>query len=465
MQKIVIPYYSDLQSILGLQCLAEAPGLIWYHNGQDQKDSEWLSAWPTEEYEYLGNQRIRVIDLHNNRKIITDDWFEFLKANMPNLEPLNGAKFNGGLAGHLSYDLGLELLNIRSRLPKTELPLATVGQYLWCLYVDHSLKSSYIVIQDDCPQSIVEKIYKLITIIENNPPASPPEPNLLDTDWHCNFNQHDYRNAFTKIKRYIVAGDVYQINLTRQWVNEHNGTDDWALYGKLTKAMPAPFSVFQRSNNHSLLSVSPERFIQIMDGKIMTQPIKGTRPRSTNIEQDLAFRRELENSKKDKAENLMIVDLLRNDVAKNAVPGSISVEKLFEVQSFKNVHHLVSTITAVLDATKHPLDVLRDAFPGGSITGAPKKRAMEIIDELETVRRGNYCGCSFYLTADQQLDSNILIRTITLHKDQLSCSGGGGIVFDSNCEAEYEESSVKVNNILNSLKNNKGMQSAPLPSR
>ena len=448
LQKINIPYCANILTLSDMGLLTQAQGLIWFHSGQDKKNSEWLSAWPSEVYEYLGQGRIRINKDEQHTDITGADWFEFLKQKMPNLPPLNGVNFNGGLAGYLSYDLGLEMLDIKSQLAATTLPLATVGLYLWCIHTDHEAQTSCVLIQDDCPASVVEKISILVKQLRAPIIQSTLKTPKLAGKWQCDVTKTDYEKAFSTIKNYIVEGDAYQINLTRQWKNQCTDGNDWALYSRLTQLMPAPFSVFHRTPSCSLLSVSPERFVKILEGNILTQPIKGTRPRSKNKQRDIALKQELADSKKDQAENLMIVDLLRNDIAKNAVPGSIKVDKLFEVQSFRNVHHLVSSISGKLDSTKHPLDVLRDAFPGGSITGAPKKRAMEIIDELEAVRRGNYCGCSFYLTAEDQLDSNILIRTVTLQNNELTCSGGGGIVFDSNCVAEFDESSIKVERIL-----------------
>ncbi len=446
-----LTYSPDTSTITNL--FKDAPGLIWYHSGHETLESEWVSAWPTEEYSYLGKSNIQVSDFLGHSEIHHADWFEFLKlkANQHTHSPSN-LKFTGGLAGHLSYDLGLELLGITSRHAATIQPLAVVGLYHWCVYFDHQNKRTYLITHRQCPKDIIDRVKERLSATEQFPdkPIQSTAKNTVEP-WQCGMSRNQYDVAFARIKAYIVEGDAYQINLTRQWTSQTSGTNDWTLYRQLIEKMPAPFSVFHRTKDHSLLSVSPERFIQIQGNTMITQPIKGTRPRSAIPAEDLRHKAELMNSEKDRSENLMIVDLLRNDLSKNAQAGSVAVDELFALHSFTNVHHLVSTIRATLADGKHPLDALRDAFPGGSITGAPKKRAMEIIDELETVRRGNYCGCSFYLSADLQFDSNILIRTVTWTNNTLSCSGGGGIVFDSDCDSEFAESEVKVRKILTTL--------------
>ncbi len=449
MQITPIPYFSATTTYLSP--LHNAPGLIWYHGGVNGQQNEWISAWPTKEFEYLGHQQIRIrSQLNDNPLTVNEAWIPFLENQIPELETADTDLFHGGLAGHFSYDLGLERHNIHSKHLKNDQPLAVVGRYDWAINIDHIQKQAWLIIQDACPKEILNSI----NTIKSDITRIKEGPNNISSSlqqWDCNMSQSQYQESFQKIKDYLIAGDCYQVNLTRQWVLKDDTLNDLSLYLKLAEDMPAPFSVFHRTNNYSLLSVSPERFISIEDNIATTQPIKGTRKRGNNAEEDKSLIYELENSSKDRAENLMIVDLLRNDLAMNAVAGSVNVEKLFEVQTLNNVHHLVSTITAQVKPNTTPLKVLFDAFPGGSITGAPKKRAMEIIDEVETVRRGVYCGCSFYLTANNKMDSNILIRSVTLNDNTLTCSGGGGIVFDSECESEYLESEIKVKKILEAI--------------
>lgn len=453
MQFITLPYSEN--PWLYLSKIADWPGLIWYHNGKEDRHQEWISALPSRNFEYLGAGKTKISHYQAHTEFRDGDFFDLLKAETPCPDSDDKEPFGGGLAGHLAYDLGLEMHNIRStRSAESLAPLAVVGLYEWSLQINHSKGSAQLCIQDSCPGSIRSALSELADNLRNTSETNMISSAPAVTEWHCAMDKPYYENAFHQLKDYIVAGDVYQVNLTRQWVSESadlKQESDLALYYRLSHAMPAPFSVFHRTDSHSLLSVSPERFVQVRDGRIMTQPIKGTRPRGKTPAEDKLQSKELLNSEKDRAENLMIVDLLRNDIAKNAQPGSVQVDKLFEVQSFRNVHHLVSTISAVQKTTSHSLDILRDAFPGGSITGAPKKRAMEVIEELETTNRGNYCGCSFYINSRGDLDSNILIRTITLTDGRLTCSGGGGIVHDSEVQAEYDESAVKVQRLLSSL--------------
>ncbi|MFT7289843.1 MAG: para-aminobenzoate synthetase component 1 [Reinekea sp.] len=451
-----IPYTPENR--FGIDLLASQPGLIWFHSGSQTIGCEWFSAWPSVEYQYLGQQQIRVTDHSGDQRILTGDFFDCLKTHCPTIEGHEAIVFGGGLAGHLSYDFGLELHKVPSQFPSSSAPLAVVGQYDWSISIDHTQQRAFLVLQEYCPPAIAARARSLADQLTAARPASPAAvapraARAADaaSHWTCDMSEQRYATAFQQIQDYIVSGDVYQANLTRQWSKSATGLTDWAIYQHLINAMPAPFSMFHRHIHCSLLSVSPERFIQIRQGRMQAQPIKGTRPRGRDAEQDEMFRQELFNSEKDRAENLMIVDLLRNDLARHAKPGSVQVTGLFEIQSFNNVHHLVSTVVAEMKESAHPLDVLRDAFPGGSITGAPKKRAMAVIDELETTRRGHYCGCSFFLGGDGYLDSNILIRSVSLAGDTLTCSGGGGIVYDSECAAEYAESEVKVHAIMTAL--------------
>ncbi|MDG1445462.1 MAG: anthranilate synthase component I family protein, partial [Methylophilaceae bacterium] len=232
--------------------------------------------------------------------------------------------------------------------------------------------------------------------------------------------------------------------------------DSWLAYKKLRAISPAPFMAFMQLPNadHALqiLSNSPERFIQVLGRHVETRPIKGTRPRGVDLKQDLAHAKALQDSRKDQAENVMIVDLLRNDIGKSCEIGSVKVDQLFQLQSFANVHHLVSMITAKLNDSATVIDLLRGCFPGGSITGAPKVRAMQIIEELEPSRRGLYCGAIGYIGFDGNMDTNIAIRTAVVNDSELSYYAGGGIVADSTGEKEYLETLDKASTMRQLLK-------------
>jgi para-aminobenzoate synthetase component 1 len=257
----------------------------------------------------------------------------------------------------------------------------------------------------------------------------------------------EYDTAFNTIQGYIQAGDCYQINLAQRFSTDYRG-EPWAAYLRLRKAAAAPFSAFIKTADSSLMSLSPERFIQSRNQRVNTAPIKGTIGRGRNRKEDEAMAQQLLNSTKDRAENLMIVDLLRNDLGKSCLPGTIEVDELFELQSFETVHHLVSSISGQLRDGIDPLDLLSSCFPGGSITGAPKIRAMEIIEELEPHRRSAYCGAIGYISCDGQMDTNIAIRSLVCNGQRIHCWAGGGIVADSNADSEYRECMTKIEKLL-----------------
>ncbi len=261
------------------------------------------------------------------------------------------------------------------------------------------------------------------------------------------------------VQKYLLEGDCYQVNLAQRFAAQASG-DAYAAYLELRQSSPAPYSAFLDWPQAQILCASPERFLQVRQGRVETKPIKGTRARSDDAVEDARLAEELRHHPKDRAENLMIVDLLRNDLGKSCEPGSVRAPKLFEVESFANVHHLVSTVEGKLQSGRDALDVLRDCFPGGSITGAPKQRAMEIIEQLEPNRRGIYCGAIGYIGHDGNMDTNIAIRTLVYSEDSIRCWAGGGIVADSQCEAEYQETLDKVSAILELLQRFGGKMTA-----
>ena len=259
----------------------------------------------------------------------------------------------------------------------------------------------------------------------------------------------DYEAAFNQVKAYIQAGDCYQINLAQRFQASFEGSSLEAFL-RLMRSVPSPYAAYMNTGSETYLSCSPEHFISIHGPHLRTDPIKGTRPRHADPVKDAALQQALLASVKDQAENLMIVDLLRNDLGRMALTGSVKVPELFRLESFQNVHHLVSTVEARLRPDVHPLRALLSCLPGGSITGAPKKRAIEIIAELECAPRESYCGSQF-LASPTQWVSNITIRTLQLQGSTLTLWGGGGIVADSECRSEYNESLVKINHIAAAL--------------
>jgi len=265
-----------------------------------------------------------------------------------------------------------------------------------------------------------------------------------------NESKQTYLKALEIIRQYLTAGDCYQINYTQCFTAEFHG-DPLSAYLSLRRAVPSPFSAFLNWADESILSISPERFITINGNKAQTQPIKGTTTRGANSTEDTKLIQELKACEKNRAENLMIVDLMRNDFNKHCNPHSVKVPKLFEVQSFANVHHLVSTVTGEIPSGLNHVDFILSCFPGGSITGTPKKRAMEIIDELENQARGVYCGIIGYFSCNKNTTFNIAIRTLHIQNSKISAWAGGGIVLDSEPDQEYQESLNKIMSLLATL--------------
>jgi len=257
----------------------------------------------------------------------------------------------------------------------------------------------------------------------------------------------EYGRTFARVKSYLLEGDCYQVNLAQCFSAPVSG-DPFAGYQALRWLNPAPFSAYLKTPFARILSSSPERFLAVREGRVETRPIKGTRPRGRTPEADAALQQELAESAKDRAENLMIVDLLRNDLGRVCTPGSVQVPELFAVESYATVHHLVSTVTGRLAPGRDAASLLRACFPGGSITGAPKIRAMEIIEELEPRRRGVYSGAIGYLGFDGAMDTNIAIRTLIHGANQIRFWAGGGIVHDSRVEEEYRETLDKAAALL-----------------
>ncbi len=350
--------------------------------------------------------------------------------------------FLGGALGLFGYDLGrrFERLPTQAQADIT-LPEMAVGIYDWALIVDHQRQQVSLLSYDD-PQQRLQWL--------ESQTRQPAEPFSLTSSWQSNMSRQQYGEKFRQVQAYLRSGDCYQVNLAQRFQARYRG-DEWQAFCRLNAANRAPFSAFIRLPEGAILSLSPERFIQLHQGDIQTRPIKGTLPRLDSPQEDVRQAATLAHSPKDRAENLMIVDLMRNDIGRVAVPGSVRVPELFVVEPFPAVHHLVSTITARLPATLDASDLLRAAFPGGSITGAPKVRAMEIIDELEPQRRSAWCGSIGYLSLCGNMDTSITIRTITAWQGQLYCSAGGGIVADSEEAAEYQETFDKVNRILHQL--------------
>lgn len=366
-------------------------------------------------------------------------------------ESHNGLPFQGGLAGFIAYP------KLKNR-GEMQVLSAYIGVYLWAIVVDHVAETTALLMHPACAEDVRASLCTALAQL-----TPPKQFDKLEEELvlHHSFKPHmsvnTYAQAFDSIEQYIHAGDVYQVNLTQKFSAPCRGS---ALSGYLTlrRASPGPFNAFIDLGSEALLCLSPERFLLVAGGRLETKPIKGTRKRLADPAADKLQIEALLSSEKDKAENLMIVDLLRNDMGKVSKTGSVKVTELFALKTFSNVHHLVTTITAELAANLDAIDALSACFPGGSITGAPKLRAMEIIEEVEASARGPYCGSVFYWDSAGRLDSNIAIRSLRWVKgiyeqesDGIECWAGGGIVADSTCEDEYAECFHKVQNLLDAL--------------
>jgi para-aminobenzoate synthetase component 1 len=390
-----------------------------------------------------GNQT--TITQNGEFEVSEEDPFLLLKNCLkPYKTPKADVFFSGGAVGYFAYDLARRVEKLPSHArPVAELPEMMIGIYDWAVLVDHREQRSYLLSHGF--DAKINKNWSTLQALFDEPfEASLKEEEFqVKTPVTSNLTEPQYKKAFAKIKAYITDGDCYQVNLAQRFSVEVAG-DSWQMYQKLRKINPAPFMAFMQlplnaHENFQVLSDSPERFLQTNGDHVETRPIKGTRPRSGDAEQDLFYSKELLTSVKDKAENLMIVDLLRNDLSKTCTIGSVKVSQMFQLQSFANVHHLVSIIVGKLRPEKTSVDMLRACFPGGSITGAPKLRAMQIIDELEPHRRGIYCGAIGYISFDGDMDTNIAIRSAVICKNELSFYAGGGIVADSDAQKEYTE--------------------------
>lgn len=371
------------------------------------------------------------------------DWQNELMAYGKDFDcPTKKDEYTHGFMGFIGYDLSAHQLNPSIGIKKNQ-PCAYLGHY--DVYLKKS-ETGFDLIGIDVDQELFNIIKDDVASLLKED-LVPPTPFCFIPTWQ----KQDYQTAFDQVQKYIKAGDTYQINLTQKW--QAGSTHLASHLPKLYKTMNAPFSGYLYLTNFELLSVSPELFFEFYQEKnhthLIAKPIKGTRPRHDKPSLDAQLKNELATSEKDISENLMIVDLLRNDLGKYANIGTVKTPKRFAIESFKNVHHMVSTVTAQLNHT-HALAVLFGSLPAGSITGTPKKRACEIINELETSPRGAYCGTLGYLNFDESGIWNVLIRTLQ-KSDECELWAGGGITIKSDSDSEYQECMDKVGQILQSV--------------
>lgn len=396
-------------------------------------------------------------------------------------DPIDGLPpFQGGAAGYLAYDWGAVLERLPSpRYDDLAIPDVVFPIYDWVIAWDHLERRAWII-STGLPASGGEKSQRCedrLALVRNRlstrllsteifeplDPASLPRfehaPSypVSDTeipaglDLRSSFTHRGYLDALTRVREYIIAGDIFQANLSQRF--EAPLTESpFALYRRLRGLNPAPFAAFLEFGDVTVASASPERFLRLdTTRQVEARPIKGTRPRGVYPAHDAALGRALQESTKDRAENLMIVDLMRNDLSRVSLPGSVRVPELFALERYATVHHLVSTVTGTLEPGRDAIDLLCATFPGGSITGAPKVRAMEIIAELEPSRRGVYCGSIGYVSVTGVMDTSIVIRTYQAVHGRIYFSAGGGIVADSDPEQEYRETFDKARALIRAL--------------
>ena len=399
--------------------------------------------------------------------LLQEKLFFYKAASIPNLPP-----FQGGALGYFSYDLLHHLEKVPHHV-KDEMmfPDMSVGFYDAVIALNHLSQRAWIISQGfpemEEDKRLVRANERCFWIVEqleglNSPPASQAAPFFqggrreqgMRREIYSNFNESTYCRMVQKVIDYIHAGDIFQANVSQCFKAEMpDGILPWGIYEKLRIQNPAPFSAFLQYDDTTIASASPERFLKLQNSKVETRPIKGTRPRSSNPEEDEYLAQMLKTSEKDHAENTMIVDLLRNDLSKVCCDYTVLVKQLCGLETYATVHHLVSCVEGELKTEYDAVDLLTAAFPGGSITGAPKVRAMEIIAELEPAARGPYCGSIGYIGFDGNMDTSITIRTFVIKNNCITFQAGGGIVADSNPADEYQETLIKAAALIKILEN------------
>jgi para-aminobenzoate synthetase component 1 len=404
-------------------------------------------ASPLGRYSYVTADPVQWVELDaaTHPDALAQLTHESTVAAVPDLPP-----FQGGWAGLFGYGLGRTLERISPpRADEFRVPDLAVGRYNWVISFDHQTGRAWRVRRQGCQFSMRFRGRwgkRQLAGPFASQHALPSFPHVSS-----NFDRPAFEAAVRRVVEYIRAGDCFQVNLAQRLLAPLTMLP-LKLYGKLRERNPAPFAGYFDLGEFVVASASPERFLKLTaDGHVETRPIKGTRPRGRTPIEDEANRRELLASPKDRSENVMIVDLMRNDLGRVCEYGSVRVNKLCELESYRTVHHLVSEVVGTLRPGMTAVDLLRAAFPGGSVTGAPKVRAMEIIAELEPTARGPYCGSLGYIGFDGAMDTNILIRTFTLGRGWAQFPVGGGIVADSDPAAEYEETLHKAAGLLRAL--------------
>lgn len=419
-----------------------------------------LNTKPQGRYSFLGQEPFYILETKSENP------FPKLSRALQQYKILNSKTdipFLGGAVGYLAYDLGLTLEEKVRPRPKedTAIPDCFFAFYNNAIIIDHAKNLLYI-----CASGLPEKNYLmskslakenfqqayalLAKVNPKGPVAKISQSKPEDAQLKSNFSQEEYLAAVKKAKAYIRAGDIYQVNLSQEF-SAKTGLSAFEIYKRLRETSPSHFSAYLDGGNFEILSSSPERFLCLKDNQVTTRPMKGTRPRARDKSEDKRFKKELLGSAKDRAELMMIVDLERNDLGRVCDYDSVEVNALRNLEEYSTVFQTTATISGRLHKDKDRVDLLRACFPGGSITGCPKIRAMEIIEELEPQRRSIYTGCLGYLSFSGNMDFNILIRTILKKDNRVRFGVGAGIVADSKPEEEYRETLVKARAMMEAL--------------
>lgn len=426
---------------------------------RDEKDSFILDSAMDKNklgrYSFISSNPFKTLKYKNT----DENPLNYLQSELNKYKVKNKTRlpFVGGAVGYLSYDLGNYMESI-PRSAKDDLDVYDLyfGLYNYVIAVDHLEEKTYIA----TPDLDLNKEREIMLAVENK----IREANINGVDKICyeekevaptkltsNFTKKGFEDSVEKVRQYIKSGDIYQANLTQRF-NGKTTLSSYELYRDLRRISPAPFGAYLNFDDFNILSNSPERFIKCIDRKLETRPIKGTRPRGKNKEEDLKLQEELRNSEKDRAELLMIVDLERNDIGRISKIGTVKVPELFVIEPYANVNHLVATVVGELEDDKDAVDAIKATFPGGSITGAPKIRSMEIIDELEPTRRNVYTGSIGYIGFNGDMDLNIAIRTMVKKDDDVYFQVGGGMTWGSDPSDEYQETLDKAQSIMKALR-------------
>ncbi len=447
-----LTYASDSMQLFDY--LRGQPGAVFLDSGSRRRNARYdiLTACPSRLIRSKdGITTVEYADGQSQR--YTEDPFEIVRTQLAfdQIESDGELPFHSGAIGYFGYDLGRRIEKLPCYASDSDgLPELMLGIYDWAVVNDHLRKRTCLIAYPS-DQFSIKDFSRWEELLSQAPrPAEKFACKQLGA-LQSNMDRATYVRCFNAVKEHIYQGNCYQINLAQRFAISME-CDAWQLYRRLRSINSAPYSAYLDFGQFQVLSISPERFLHLQESYVETSPIKGTRRRYRDPDQDTKQMEALRKSAKDKAENLMIVDLLRNDFGKSCRPGSINTKHLFNVESFDNVHHLVSTVCGNLDKNKDALHLLKDCFPGGSITGAPKLRAMEIIEELEPHRRGVYCGSIGYLSRNGDMMLNIAIRTAIYQNRQFVFYGGGGIVADSDADLEYQETMDKVSSMTDLLK-------------